>query len=312
MGVLRVTYGVVEVGKPLDALVMEDVDDTTAEYLDAHLATLGSLAAKSPPTHFVDPTAIERFEALRSGTERQFLAAGNDLAARLVGEMNLRTRDSGLFVAVQGADDDGQAVAAAMKLQITAERLGYLQRTRGRARLAAVRQALDAPGQLQKGALFPDPRPESDVVVGDQLDVGALYFLTALGLRQDQAPKRAVAAMVSAITSRLPDAVEEVAESLARRRPTLVDDALDGIAEDVPAFAPYRDEVETELRGQRRPPVVLDPDAAPAKRVLSAHGIRIEGPVDELKARMRGPTQRGDTRWEVLLTFDTKPVERFT
>jgi len=311
MGILRVTYGVVEVDRPVDALVLEDVDATTTEYLDAHLATLAALVAKSPPARFVDDEAGLRFDALRSGTDQQFLAAANQLAARLVEAMDFRT-PSGLLVAVQGVDDDGQAVAAVLKLQVTADRLGYLQQTQGRARLAAVKDALDAPGRLQKGALFPDPRGESDVVVGDQLDVGALYFLAALGLRQDQAPKRAVAAMVTAITSRLPEAAEEVAESLGRRRPTAVDEALDWIAEDVPGFSPYRDEVEGELRAQRRPPVALDPDAAPSKRVLSAHGIRIEGPADELRERMRGPQRRGDGRWEVLLTFDTQPTERFS
>ncbi|HVF74215.1 MAG TPA: hypothetical protein VM938_04140 [Acidimicrobiales bacterium] len=311
MAILRVAYGLVEVGRSLDPLALEEVDATTAEYLDAHLDTLAALAAKSPPTSFVDDTAQERFEALRTGSEQQFLASANQLAATLLDGMDFRT-PAGLLVALHGVDEDGQAMAAVLKLQVTAERLGYLQRTQGRARLGAVQDALDAPGRLQKGALFPDPRAESDVVVGDQLDVGALYFLTALGLRQDQAPKRAVAAMVTAVTSRLPDAAEEVAESLARRRPTQVDEALDWIAEDVPDFSPYRDEVESELRAQRRPAVALDPDAVPTKRVLSANGIRIEGPADELRERMRGPQRRGDGRWEVLLTFDTQPSERFS
>ncbi len=221
------------------------------------------------------------------------------------------TRQDGLFVAVRADGEHGEGQAAVLKLQVVAPHTGYLWRTRGRVRLGAVRDALNTPGQLQKGALYPDHRIDSAVVVGDQMDIAALYFLSAVGLTQDQSPKAAVAVLYDSARARAPGAELAIAESIARRRPETVADALDALTQDVPELAPSRGQIEQELRGQKRPPVALDPDRASGlRRVISGHGISIEGSVGTMRDRLEGPHRTDDGRWQVMVTFDTEPSDR--
>lgn len=305
-----VTWAMVSVGDPLAELVLENVDEEADQYLVEHMDDLEGRAMRSPPTNFVGNVDRARFDLLLRGSDEEFLATAQDLAGRLLGEMR-DSRQAGLFVAARSTATNGQQRAAVVKLQVVAPHTGYLRRTRGRVRLRAVKAALNMPGELQKGALYPDPRSSSAVVVGDQLDVGALYFLRAVGVRQDQSPKAAVAALYSAVKVRVPHAEETVAASISGRRPESVSKALDGLVEDLPELAPMRPEIEAELRGQRRPPVALDPDRASSlKRMISGNGIEIAGPVAAMRARVEDPSQLDDGRWQVVVTFDSKPSDR--
>ena len=310
MAISLVTWVMVSVGDPLAELVLENVDEEADQYLVEHMDDLEGRAMRSPPTNFVANVDRARFDLLRRGSDEEFLATAQDLAGRLLGEMR-DSRQAGLFVAARGTATNGQQRAAVVKLQVVAPHTGYLRRTRGRVRLRAVKDALNMPGELQKGALYPDPRSSSAVVVGDQLDVGALYFLRAVGVRQDQSPKAAVAALYSAVKVRVPHAEETVAASISGRRPESVSKALDGLVEDLPELAPMRPEIEAELRGQRRPPEALDPDRASSlKRIISGNGIEIAGPVTAMRARVEDPSELDDGRWQVVVTFDSKPSDR--
>jgi len=304
------TWALLAVGQPLTELVVEDIDEEAGSYVTEHMGDLDGRALRSPPTHFIAGADKKRFDLLRRGSEAEFLSASQELAGRLLGQMR-DSRQDGLFVAAREIDKRGAARAAVLKLHVVAPHTGYLQRVKGRIRLGAVKAALNVPGQLQKGALYPDVRRNSAVVVGDQLDVSALYFLRSLGLVQDQSPKRAVAAVYSAVRSRVPDAEQAVADSIATRRPTSVKEALDGLVSDLPPLSPMRLEIESELKEQARPPVALDPDRAGLlKRVISGGGIEISGSVSAMRSRVEGPVETDDGRWRVVVTFDGKPSDR--
>lgn len=306
MAILLTSYAVVATGRPLPPMELEDLDPDTESYLEEHVAALVGRAAKSPPTSFLSTATRDAFSDLAQGSDEDFLSRARELAARLLGEMDGRTPD-GFFVAARTDAVGGERRAVVLKLQVKAAHAGYLRRRRGRTHLSAVRDSLDAPGQLQKGAIFKDVRPESDMLVGDQLDVGALYFLRALGLTQQQNPRAALTAVMRAVGQRAPGALAAAGRAMARRQPETVTEALDAIEQEAPEVRPWRQEIETELRGQKRPSVRVDPHvAAGIKRVIKAHGVEIVGPVVEVDERVR-VSETDDGRWQATVTFDVRP-----
>lgn len=308
MPIVRVTYGLVAAGRALPRLDLEKVNEDVSAYLLEHLKSLDARAHRTPPAYFLDGSARQRFEHLKSGSDDQFLDVSGEMASRLLGRMDRRMPD-GLFVAARIMNDSGDARVAVMKLQVAAPHAGYLRDVKGRVQLAAVKDALDAPGELQKGGVYPDARSDSDVLIGDQLDVGAIYFLDVLGLRQDESPKAALSAVYHSLSSRLPDKRKEIASSIQRRRPDTVSDALDGIIQDLPETQPLREEIEKELHGGPRRPHALDPrKAASMRRVISAHGIEVRGPIGEMNERV-AVEPLGDGRWQVVATFDAEPSD---
>jgi hypothetical protein len=300
------TYVIVDSQAPLGMLQAEVLEPDSAIYLDSHLVALAGLGAVSPPAHFTDAGARDCFQCLVFGDESDFLNAASELAARLHGRMDGRM-PAGLYVALRDERGGREVRAAVLKLVSTRKPAGYLRTLRGRVRLAAIRDALDQPGQLQKGCLYPDTRANSDVVVGDRLDVGALYFLRAFGLIQDQAADLAVRVLLEEIVSRVPDRADAIATSIHQRRPTSMVDCIDCIAADVPEVAAHRDEVIAVLNSKERPVVALSPERiALMKREITGNGIMISGPLDEMNARVTLKPLRGG-RYQATVIFDGHP-----
>ena len=90
--------------------------------------------------------------------------------------------------------------AAALKLQVMQPHAANLrQLDTGEIELSAVTDVMDAPGQLQKGALVDDPRAGSEVVMGDQLALEAQYFPRAFGINIEQRAPQAAVDLLAAI-----------------------------------------------------------------------------------------------------------------
>ncbi len=166
MSILFVTYTYIEPTGDIPTCVPESVSSGVERYLLDHVASLLKRVpdGSSPPARFQSADGKERFQALLEGSESECLQAAEQLAQRVYKEMDKRSKP-GFFVALR-SDEEQRIRAAVLKLDIQTKSAAAMSRTgKGRLRLEAVKDLLEVPGQLQKGAVFRDDRPASDVVV---------------------------------------------------------------------------------------------------------------------------------------------------
>jgi hypothetical protein len=281
----RVSYAYVEHRGQAPVMRVHELDEDLRMYLSAHVDDLISRATGTawPPARFVDDDAAARFVRLRSDSEATFTHASQELADRLVAEMDGRS-GRGFLVTVQWRAE-GEVGAAALKLDVTDKPGAALsEQEHGTATLEVVRNLLIELGRLQKGCVIPDTRPGSDAVIGDRQTKASLYFLRAMGLRQQEPAGQATLELVKIIAEVAPSAAGAAARSLARRAMMTVDDFLDEepglLTED------QRDEVLRRAQDRKRPIVDLDPGVRTMFTVIAADGITIRGPVDTIARRL--------------------------
>jgi hypothetical protein len=179
----------------------------------------------------------------------------------------------------------------------------------GRRRLEAVEELLDLPGELQKGAIVPDGRPDSEVVVGDRLPETSLYFLRGFEVRQVSAPGPAVKTLLNTVRQVAPKSVGAVAAALdATPQATTVDQFL--VDHGDLLDEPERAALEGRLEQVKRPIRLLDTRQHPTTRIVTADGVVIRGPASTLTTtKLRWETRRGGFR--ILIDVDDEPTERW-
>jgi hypothetical protein len=279
------TYARVSRGAAPGNMVERPHDAGVDAFLFDHVASLLERArgGDSPIASFVDPEASSLFDELRTEAPEKFLAAAQTLTLRLIGCMDRRAAP-GLLVCLRLRDGKRRA-AAALKLEVVTPHAAVLEALdTGEEVLAAATNVLDAPGDLQKGALVPDPRPLSDVVIGDRLAIDAQYFPTAFGIQTEQRAVDASANLVSVVQAQAPKLVRKVVERLPSATPGPAKDVLAEIGEQVPQLTTdVRRTIVDQLEQLKRPVRTVD-TRAPLKQVVSADGITVTGPADELSS----------------------------
>lgn len=234
----------------------------------------------SPFAHFFDPDTKALFDTLRTGKEADFLTAAHDLTNRLIGQMTGATRE-GLLVCIQ-VNDGNTLSAAALKLQVMQPHAANLKELdTGEIELTAVTDVMDAPGELQKGALVDDPRTGSDVIMGDQLALEAQYFPRAFGISIEQRAPQAAVDLLSAIQESLGPAVETAArDALPSVDSGLLASVLEGLGGQVPELAPpeIREAIHGSLQARARPVRLVNTGAA-LTEVIRASGVTVRVPV---------------------------------
>lgn len=287
-------------------------DAGVEDFLKDHVNALVRLAVddNSPLARFTDPVAQAEFEKLRAGTDQDFLDAAGSLTVRLIGAMDGRSAP-GLLVCVRLRDGE-RLSAAALKLQVVTPNAAVLEALdSGEEVLAAAKNVLDAPGELQKGALVADPRdPDSDVVVGDRLPTDAQYFPRAFGIRTEQRAKDGAADLLNALNEQLPDgALTEVARTLPRLSSGAPRAVLEAAAQTVPELTPEMRASAVAALVARRRPVTRVETTTPLKEVVTADGITITGSVESMRAlRVEAKPDGG---WQIVIEVSEYPSRRF-
>jgi hypothetical protein len=311
MDLTHMTYARVAADATPGPMVSRPHDTGVDAFLKDHVTALVKLAAAddSPLARFTDPSARAEFEKLRAGTEQDFLAAAGSLTARLIGQMDGRSAP-GLLVCVRFAEN-GKLSAAALKLQVVTPNAAVLEALdSGEEVLAAATNVLDAPGELQKGAIVPDPRPNSDVAVGDKLAVDAQYFPRAFGIRPEQRAIDAAADLLNALRDQLPPAA---VMEIARRLPTLTPGSpkavLDAAAQVVPELSVEKRSAALDALVAAARPVSRVDTTTPLKEVVFADGITVTGSVESMQAvRIE---EKPDGGWQILIDVSEAPRRRF-
>ncbi len=310
MSILFVTYTYIEPTGDIPTCVPESVSSGVERYLLDHVASLLKRVpdGSSPPARFQSADGKERFQALLEGSESECLQAAEQLAQRVYKEMDKRSKP-GFFVALR-SDEEQRIRAAVLKLDIQTKSAAAMSRTgKGRLRLEAVKDLLEVPGQLQKGAVFRDDRPASDVVVGDRLTETAFYFLRAIDVVQVSKSGKAVTTFVAAVAGVAgPNRTIPVIQALeAEEQETTPEDF----------FARHPDLLEQnersrvyyQLRERKRPVDRIDARQVVIDQIVTADGITIRGRATALADKLRVEERPGG--WRIVIDVNEEPQRDF-
>jgi hypothetical protein len=292
-------------------LELREVDEGVNAFLRDHIKGLREMTSKrkTPPGKFTDPEAQNLFRDLFTGTSDAFLASASSLTKRLATKMDARSA-KGLLICVR-AHDDQERYGGVLKLQVVAPNAAVLEElTSGEVKLSAVRDLLDKPGDLQKGALSTSWLAEDRIMIGDQLGQDAAYFPEAFAIKVFARPATAVSDLFTAIDGVAPNLAVPVAAALPRVSsgdPAVV---LAALGERIPEFTPgIQAQVADALASQTRPVAHIDTNRL-ATETIRAGEIKITGPVTEMRRHVRIESDPGSGGWTVTVDSPTEP-QRF-
>ena len=303
MALSRVTYAYVEQAGKVPSCKMRTASGDLERYLEAHVDDLVRRRddGRSPPSTCNSSDAQSRLERLLSGTDEEFLEAAQLLATRLQKEMDGRTK-RGFFVALTQSND-GDNQAAVLKLDVNDELAATIGTdATGEPDLEAVKDILDIPGDLQKGAVFPDSRDDSDLTVGDKLPETSLYFLRALDVQQISSAGAGTKVLLKAVRDVDPDRLLEVSRVLETETRTTPKDF----------FERHKEVIEPQISAQildrldhmRRPVRFIDPTERALVGSYKSDGLTIRGPMSALRM-VKITTRPGG--WRIQIDVTEKP-----
>lgn len=278
-------------------------------YLEGHIDSLkkGADRESSGPALFRADAARSRFTDLQGGTKEVFLKSAQDLTDRLHTAMDRRAK-RGFLVMVRRSLGGEVVEAAALKLDVQDKDGAVASEAGPEPTLEEVRNLLDLPGTLQKGAVYPDARPSSDVVVGERAMADtAQYFLRALEVQQVAAVRSATGSFLGAVGSVATEKVEKVAEELDKYKGPVK--PTDFLKEHAGLLTEEEGRTVLEhLEDQIRPVRVINPAARPPRESVVADGITIKGSVEDMRKVRWVPK---DGRWQIQIDVSQEPRRRF-
>lgn len=301
-----VAYAFMQPGGTRPECKLHTVSSEVAAYLRDHVDDLLKRVERgsSAPAYFRRPEARHRFDELRTGTESQFVAAAQGLAADLHTAMDQRSK-RGFFVALREIGEGGDLRAAALKLDVNDKRAAVVQLVDSDLELEMIKDLLDLPGELQKGAVTPDPRADSELVVGDKAtEETAKYFLRALEVQQISPPSQGPSLLIRALKAVAPDHVQEMAEVISDYKTPVTPNQL---FDDHPKVLStvQRDEVLKLLEDETRPVRIINPIEKPPRAEVRADGISIAGPARIIDRQVAWT--RRDGQWVIEIRVAQEP-----
>lgn len=304
----HVTYIRVGAGLSPRQPELQVIEPQVADFLRAHVDDLIDKATKddaTPPAQFTDSETQELFRHLHTGSEAEFLKSTSQLAALLIARMNGRTAE-GLLLALRATHRSG-TVAGLLKLQVVAERGAVLERLEnGGLQLSAVKDLLEKPGDLQKGALVTSALPAGQVYCADKLTQAAQYFPDAFGIRIYAKPSAATKAFFDAAQDLVPDLVAPIAQRWPTLQPGTVREVLAELSETLPGLEPQLQvEMIETLEHAARPVLRLDTKRR-VKETLKAGDVTISGPIEAMRQHV-ATTQTETGEWQTLVKSEDEP-----
>ena len=310
MSIELVSYSYVTANGNPPTAEFRDISAEIAEYLEhhreklLHRAKLDSVAEG----HFDDPDASQRFEDLCNGSDQEFLAASQDLASRLHVRMDNRSKP-GFFVAIRFSNDDERS-AAILKLDVHEEPLAAVGGTATEPALEEVQNLLDIPGELQKGAVYPDPRAESDVCVGDKQSETSQYFLNSIEVTQHERAGRAIGPFLSVVRDVAPDSTDAVVGALTSSSGrTDVTGLLDTLEE--PLSDDERNEIVQRLATRRRPIQTVNSDDHQLRGLVEAAPFTVQGPATSIRDDVTWEPDPDNDGYVVHLRVKHEPTKKY-
>ena len=287
------------------------LDPDDVDFLSRHVKSLRDAAGVEDQlvTRFQPGSGIPALLAkLLVAGQKEFIEISAELATRLQESMDQSTTPSpGVLAIIVSGQGAAPECASVLKLDAISEAASF-EFEKGQVTLNVLRELLPAPGQLQKGISWPDPRRSiSDAVVIDRNQSLAQYFFNAYELQVSPPPAVSERALGDAIlhgvgrdkraeamqfAATLSGRADVVAAEVKLRYPSVEIDRADLGAEGA-------------LGGYIRPKKV----AGHLTR-FRGDGIVVTVPHEQLD-RITGP-DRTAGRWRMTITFDGRPEEEIS
>lgn len=302
MPILRVAFAYVEPGGEAPECRVDTVQTEIENYFEHHIERLLGRCESTSPARFVQPTDEDLFEQLRSGDESEFLDAAQKVATRL-DDVTDHRMNKGFFVAIQ-YQPNGRPHGVVLKLDTYEDPAAAVGRSDTGTFFEVVPELLELPDDLRKGAIYPDPRDESELLVVDRFETQ--YFLKAMGALQFTVGREAQSRLMSFFRKRVPDKMDEVVEALSEEAGEVFpeefirthDDLLEGEAS----------ELLDELAKTPKRMGVFRPHQEPLTGIIEAGDFRITGPAPAIR-QVSWELELGE--YVVTLRADEQPRRRY-
>jgi hypothetical protein len=286
--------------------------DGVQGFLGDHVNSLFAMAKRQdaqPPGRFVSDEARRLFRDLHAGSASDFLTAAYALTRRLIDEMNGTTAE-GLLVCLRADTPAGGRVAGVLKLEVVTPNGAVLRELdSGETVLAAVKDLLDSPGKLHKGALITSWLPDGEVLCGDRVaHAFALYFPKAFDIRIHCRPSVATKAFFDAVAEFAEPVVAEVAAAWPAIRPGSPREVLAELGQKIPGLtASLQADIAERLETAARPVAHLDTTRV-VKETYQAGEITVFGPIDEMRRRMHVAAAPDGIGWRITVDSPDRPL----
>jgi hypothetical protein len=312
MKAMRFCLSVVRRGQPAARPRLgKDVVEVSA-FLVSHVESLlaGASSGTAPIAELGTGGVSNHFDVLRDGSEQEFLDAADTLTKSLVSEMSRVNSKEGVLVCATFEQPGQGRLAAALKLQVVSDHGAVLERLdSGDLALSAVERVLDRPGELQKGLVYPDPRPDSQAVVGDKANQReARYFLVAMGAVAEEHGKKALGDVAEALLGAVAQADgPAVIRQLGSADQGTVGDVVAAATQGLTMTRPVEEIVE-ELENRERPIRNVN-TRAPLKATIRSGTVKVDLRSLDLERVNIEPVAGGG--WDITIHVDAEPTVRY-
>jgi hypothetical protein len=286
---------------------LAELDDDDVDFLVRHVAKLReeSAAENSLLTRFHLGSGVPNLlQNLIGATPSDFVEASAGLAQRLQGSMDQATNPSvGVLAVISSGEGSIADTVSVLKLDAVSEAASY-EFVSGQVRLSVLRDLLPAPGQLQKGLSWPDPRPGSEAVVIDRNITAAKYFFNAFELQVSATPAQTEKALVEAISKHIPRPNRAAAVQLASTLTGPAEQVVSALQQQYPNL-----QVEQPAlgAGEGVGGFIRQNKVAAHRTRFMGDGIAVVVPWDRFD-QVTGPTEVGGG-WEMTIRFSARPRE---
>jgi hypothetical protein len=310
LDISRLTYARVAAGETPKRPALQPADPGVAAFLVDHVNALIEMTERAdatPPGKFTQSDATALFRNLHTGTDQQFVESAHELTTRLAARMNGTTAE-GLLICLRVEPGPRGSIAGALKLHIDAPHAAILKALEsGEVVLTAVKDMLEKPGDLQKGALVASWLPDGQVLCGDRLSQAARYFPEAFDIRIFSRPSAATKAFFDAVDTYAGDLAARVAEVWPTLRSGPLRQVLSELSGKIPEFTTQlQAEVAEALEAAPRPIARLDTTRR-VTETYQAGEIRMSGPIAAMRqhVRIHEMTEGG---WQIVINSAQRPV----
>jgi hypothetical protein len=289
-----------------------ELDPDDIDFLSRHVDKLRGAAGAEDQliTRFQPGSGVPGLLGnLLMASEEEFVAISADLATRLQASMDQSTTPSPgvLAIIVSGPQGAAPAWVSLLKLDAISEAASF-EFDQGQVTLRVLRDLLPAPGQLQKGISWPDPRrTASDAIVIDRNQSLGQYFFNAYELRVSPTPAVSERVLAEAIVRGVDRNKRVQAMQFAASLGGRADEVAAKVKQQYPSVQIDREELGADgaLGGYIRPKKV----AAHLTR-FRGDGIVVTVPYERLD-RIRGPEQVAGG-WQMTIRFTAEPEEEIS
>jgi hypothetical protein len=303
MPILRVAFAYVEPDGEAPECRIDTVQAEIEGYFEHHIERLLGRAQSALSARFVKPETEALFEELRSGERSDFLEAAQVLATRL-DDVTDHRMNKGFFVAIQSMRND-EPHGVVLKLDTYEDPAAAVGRSEAGTFFEVVPELLELPDDLRKGAIYPDPREESALLVVDRFETQ--YFLKAMGALQFTVGREAQSRFMHVVQKKVPDKVDDVVEALVEETGEVSIEHFISAHEDLLGKEKAAALLK-ELTDTPKPVGSFRPRQEPLTGIIEAGDFRITGPAAGIR-KVTWKLELGE--YVLTLRVDEQPRRRY-